>query len=91
MWEARQWVGDLDPQGYQSKENLAKTKELNPLEKRKQLPTFTEKYEEELIKKLFEEELEKLKGNISAKDDGLPESEYFQESRELEHHHRDGK
>ena len=68
-----------------------KTKELNPLEKRKPLPTFTEKYEEELIKKLFEEELEKLKGNTSAKDDGLPESEYFQESRELEHHHRDGK
>lgn len=30
MWEARQWVGDLDPQGYQSKENLAKAKELNP-------------------------------------------------------------
>ena len=33
MWEARQWVGDLDPQGYQSKENLAKTKELNPKNK----------------------------------------------------------
>ena len=91
MIDVNDIVDAVDKNLVKSKSNKKKTKELNPLEKRKQLPTFTEKYEEELIKKLFEEELEKLKGNISAKDDGLPESEYFQESRELEHHHRDGK
>ena len=30
MWEARQWIGDFDPNGFRSEINLNKTKQLNP-------------------------------------------------------------
>lgn len=60
--------------------------QLKNLEKQKKLVNFTEKYEESLIRQLFEDDIqkriEKLKDN--------EESEYYEESATKKHHKRDG-
>lgn len=56
---------------------------VNPLEQSKKMPTFEERYEESLKKKLFEEELKK-----QADED--EDSEYYEETRTLKHQKRDG-
>lgn len=60
----------------------------NPLEKRNKLPDFTEKYEEGLKRKLFEEDLENMKKR--GLDDNEEESAYYETDRKLAHHKRDG-
>ena len=60
----------------------------NPLEKRNKLPDFTEKYEEGLKRKLFEEDLENMKKR--GLDDNEQESAYYETDRKLAHHKRDG-
>ena len=56
---------------------------VNPLEKSKKMPTFEERYEESLKKKLFENDI------IQANDDE-DESDYYEETRNLKHQKRDG-
>lgn len=56
---------------------------VNPLEQSRKMPTFEERYEESLKKKLFEEELSK-----QVDDD--EEAEYYEETRNLKHQKRDG-
>jgi len=56
---------------------------VNPLEQSKKMPTFEERYEESLKRKLFEEELKK-----QADED--EDSEYYEETRTLKHQKRDG-
>jgi len=63
-----------------------KTKTENPLEKRKKLPTYSDKYEESLIKQLFEEELQK---KIKEKEDA-EESEYYEDSATKHIKRKDG-
>lgn len=58
---------------------------VNPLEQSKKMPTFEERYEESLKKKLFEEELKN-----QAVDEN-EDSEYYEETRSLKHQKRDGK
>lgn len=65
-----------------------KTSKLeNPAEKARKMPTFEERYEESLIRKLFEEEIQKKK-ELEQQDN--EESEYYEDSRSFEHHKRDG-
>ena len=56
---------------------------VNPLEQSKKMPTFEERYEESLKKKLFENDI------IQANDDE-DESDYYEETRNLKHQKRDG-
>lgn len=63
-----------------------KTKTENPLEKRKKLPTYSDKYEESLIKQLFEEDLQK---KIKEKEDA-EESEYYEDSATKHIKRKDG-
>ena len=56
---------------------------VNPLEKSKKMPTFEERYEESLKKKLFEND------EIQANDDE-DEADYYEETRNLKHQKRDG-
>lgn len=58
---------------------------VNPLEQARKMPTFEERYEESLKKKLFEEELSK-----QVTDDDDEEAEYYEETRNLKHQKRDG-
>jgi hypothetical protein len=62
------------------------TKLENPAEKARKMPTFEERYEESLIRKLFEEELKKKEEEILAEE----ECEYFEETRQFEHNKREG-
>ena len=57
-----------------------------PLEKRQKLPTYSDKYEESLIKQLFEEELQK---KLKEKADE-EESEYYEESSSKHIKRKDG-
>lgn len=57
---------------------------VNPLEQSRKMPTFEERYEESLKKKLFEEELSK---QVIDDDE---DSEYYEESRNLKHQKRNG-
>ena len=59
------------------KTRVSKKKEIEetPAEKKKKLPTYSEKYEESLIRQLFEEE---LKRKLQEKEDE-EESEFFEE------------
>ena len=72
------------------KEKKPKKKMENPLEKREKLPDFTEKYEEALKRKLFEEDLEKMKNKSANGDGDEEESAYYETDRKLVHHKRDG-
>lgn len=65
-----------------------KRKEKDALEKRTKLPDFTEKYEDALKRKLFEEDLEKMKKKGANEDE--EESDYYETDRHLAHHKRDG-
>lgn len=60
----------------------------NPLEKRDKPLTFSEKYEEALKRKLFEEDLEKMNQKNANGDE--EESAYYETDRKLVHHKRDG-
>ena len=60
--------------------------EETPAEKKKKLPTYSEKYEESLIKQLFEEE---LKRKIQEKEDE-EESEFFEETSSKHIKRKDG-
>lgn len=66
-----------------------KKKMENPLEKREKLPDFTEKYEENLKRKLFEEDLKKMASKNMNNEDN-EESAYYETDRKLVHHKRDG-
>ena len=75
----------VDRSSVTKKKQTKKKPEMeNPLEKRKKLPTFTEKYEENLIKQLFAEEASKIKKESEN------ESEYFEESRIMHTKSKDG-
>lgn len=60
----------------------------NPLEKRQKMPTFEDKYEDSLKQKLFEEDLKRMQNKGENDDDS--ESKYYEASRTLTHHKRDG-
>nr|DAG89430.1 MAG TPA: hypothetical protein [Crassvirales sp.] len=60
----------------------------NPLEKRTKLPDFSEKYEEDLKRKLFEEDLKRMASKNVNEDE--EESEYYETDRKMVHHKRDG-
>lgn len=60
----------------------------NPLEKRTKLPDFSEKYEEDLKRKLFEEDLKNMASKNVNEDE--EESAYYETDRKLVHHKRDG-
>ena len=66
-----------------------KKKMETPLEKREKLPDFTEKYEENLKRKLFEEDLKKMASKNMNNEDN-EESAYYETDRKLVHHKRDG-
>lgn len=65
-----------------------KTKLENPLEKSQKMPTFEERYEESLIKQLFEEELKQKAKQL--RDENENEADYFEEQRVFQHQKRDG-
>lgn len=69
-----------------SRKKKEKEKMENPVEKRKKLPTYSDKYEESLIKQLFEEELQK---KIKEKEDE-EESEYYEDSATKHFKKKDG-
>ena len=80
-------VSEVIPPPKQRK--LKENKMENPLEKRNKLPDFTEKYEENLKRKLFEEDLKKMASkNVNIEDE--EESAYYETDRKLAHHKRDG-
>jgi hypothetical protein len=56
---------------------------VNPLEQSKKKPTFEERYEESLKRKLFEDM--ELQNN-----DDEDESDYYEETRNIKHQKRDG-
>ena len=64
------------------------TKLENPLEKSKKMPTFEERYEESLIKQLFEAELKQKAKELE--NDNEEEADYYEEHRNLTHQKRDG-
>jgi hypothetical protein len=67
---------------------MAKKKMENPLEKSKKMPTFEERYEESLIKQLFESEIKKAKEKLLDENDD--EADYFEDQRIFQHQKRDG-
>ena len=60
----------------------------NPLEKSKKMPTFEERYEESLIKQLFEAELKQKAKELE--NDNEEEADYYEEHRQMVHQKRDG-
>lgn len=67
---------------------MARKKMENPLEKSKKMPTFEERYEESLIKQLFESEIKKAKEKLLDENDD--EADYFEDQRIFQHQKRDG-
>jgi hypothetical protein len=67
---------------------MARKKMENPLEKSKKMPTFEERYEESLIKQLFESEIKKVKEKLLDENDD--EADYFEDKRIFQHQKRDG-
>lgn len=66
-----------------------KTKKVEmetPLEKRKKKPTYSDKYEESLIRQLFEDEVEK---RLKEKEDE-EESDYYEDSASKHTKKKDG-
>ena len=63
-----------------------KTTLETPLEKRNKKPTYSEKYEESLIRQLFEEEIEK---KLKAREDE-EESEFYEDSASKHIKRKDG-
>ena len=57
-----------------------------PLEKRNKKPTYSDKYEEELIRQLFEEEVKK---RLQEKEDE-EESDYYEDSAQKHTKKKDG-
>ena len=73
---------------YVPKKKKKEEKMENPLEKRTKLPDFSEKYEEDLKRKLFEEDLKRMASKNVNEDE--EESEYYETDRKMVHHKRDG-
>lgn len=73
---------------YVPKKKKKEEKMENPLEKRTKLPDFSEKYEEDLKRKLFEEDLKRMASKNVNEDE--EESEYYEIDRKMVHHKRDG-
>lgn len=69
---------------------MVKKKMENPLEKSKKMPTFEERYEESLIKQLFESEIKKAKEKLLDENDDEDEADYFEDQRIFHHQKRDG-
>jgi hypothetical protein len=68
---------------------MARKKMENPLEKSKKMPTFEERYEESLIKQLFESEIKMVKEKLLDENDD-DEADYFEDKRIFQHQKRDG-
>jgi hypothetical protein len=56
---------------------------VNPLEQSRKMPTFEERYEESLKRKLFE-------NDTFQADDDEDEADYYEETRNIKHQKRDG-
>lgn len=67
---------------------MAKKEKIeNPLEKRKKLPKAVEKYEESLVKQLFEEDLKKKLEKLNKSE----EAEFYEDTRQFHHKSKTGK
>ena len=67
---------------------MAKKKMENPLEKSQKMPTFEERYEESLIKQLFEAEIKQKAKQLQDEND--EEADYYEDKRIFQHQKRDG-